>query len=43
MKLINKEILTNETKERLTKSKFPKNGGFDLLTACYEIKFDELY
>ena len=26
----------------LKKLKFPKNGSFDFLTACHEIKFDEL-
>ena len=34
-----KEILTKATKSRLKKSKFHKNGKFDFLTACHEIKF----
>ena len=37
-----KEILTKERKQRLKKFTFHKNGNFDFLTACHEIKFDEL-
>ena len=37
----NEEILTKEIKQRLKGSKF-HNGNFDFLTACHEIKFDEL-
>ena len=37
-----KEILTKETKKRLKRSKFHKNGNFDFLTGGQEIKFDQL-